>query len=184
MKEHKSKYSRKSRRLKDWNYSNYGYYFITICTKNRKCIFGEIFNDSMELSGEGLVAETHLSEINQQFTFAEVDGFVVMPNHIHAILIINEDAINRASKGVTKNIGGFAGGKNPMLNNNVSKIIRWYKGRVTYEISKTNPSFAWQANFHDHIIRNDNAYQKIYNYVCNNPLLWNQDTFNPINNSL
>ncbi|MCF6319197.1 MAG: hypothetical protein L3J83_07965 [Proteobacteria bacterium] len=181
MEKHKGKYSSKSRRLKGWNYGGSGYYFITICTKNHKCFFGKIIKDSMRLSKEGLTAEQYLIEISQHSPFVELNNFVVMPNHVHAILIMNVDAINRASTRVAKNTGGFAGNNNPMLNNNISKIVRWYKGRVTFEIRKTNPNFSWQTNYHDHIIRHEKSYLEISEYINNNPLKWSLDRFNPIN---
>ena len=102
-----------------------------------------------------------------------------MPNHIHTILIMNADAINRATTQDIHNIGGVAGALNPMLNTNISRIIRWYKGRVTYEVRKLNSGFSWQKNYHDHIIRDEKGYQKNYDYVNNNPLKWSLDKFNP-----
>ena len=185
MKEHKSKYSRKSRRLKNWNYTDNGYYFITICTQGRKCFFGKIINESMIHSSKGIVAEKYLTGIGEQFPFVKTDKFVVMPNHIHVILSMNnssdQNAINRVT---TTSTGGFSRNNNPMLNNGISKVVRWYKGRVTFEIRKTNPNFSWQSNYHDHVIRNEKSYLEIYEYITNNPLKWSLDRFNPINQSL
>jgi len=73
--------------------------------------------------------------------------------------------------------GGITGNKNPMLNNNLSRIIRWYKGRVTFESHKIHHGFAWQSRFHDHIIRNDESFQRISNYIKNNPSKWSEDKF-------
>ena len=91
------------------------------------------------------------------------------------------DAINRVSTGgglETKNdIGGFAKQKNPMLNENISRVIRWYKGRVCFESRKKNTEFAWQPRFHDHIIRNTQSYEKIKNYIIENPSKWTDDKF-------
>jgi REP element-mobilizing transposase RayT len=75
------------------------------------------------------------------------------------------------------NIGGSTGDKNPMLHDNISRIIRWYKGRCSFEIRKNNPQFAWQSRFYDHIIRTDESYQKIHNYIENNVSNWNLDQF-------
>lgn len=72
----------------------------------------------------------------------------------------------------TKVVGGFSGNKNPMINKNLSTIIRWYKGRVTFESRKTHADFAWQSRFYDHIIRNDNEHQRITDYIINNPVKW------------
>jgi putative transposase len=76
-----------------------------------------------------------------------------------------------------ENVGGFSGDKNPMLNNNVSKIIRWYKGRCSFECRQINPNFGWQSRFHDHIIRNSKSYETIQNYILENPLKWENDKF-------
>ncbi|MBK7849604.1 MAG: transposase [Bacteroidetes bacterium] len=77
----------------------------------------------------------------------------------------------------TKKIGGITGDKNPMIHNNISRIIRWYKGRSTFEMRKINPHFAWQPRFHDHIIRNQFAFDRIQKYIANNPLNWKEDRF-------
>ena len=87
------------------------------------------------------------------------------------------DAINRVSTDETaKQPGGVTGDKNPMLHENLSRIIRWYKGRVTYESAKLHADFAWQARFHDHIIRNEESFQHIRSYIAGNPASWEEDT--------
>jgi REP element-mobilizing transposase RayT len=74
-------------------------------------------------------------------------------------------------------IGGVTGAKNPMLYDNLSRIIRWYKGRCSFDIRKTHPDFEWQARFHDNIIRDETQYQRIKSYIINNPLKWSEDKF-------
>ena len=74
-----------------------------------------------------------------------------------------------------KKIGGFAGNKNPMITDNLSRIMRWNKGRTAFESRKINSGFTWQTRFHDHIIRNDEEYQRIANYIDNNPANWGVD---------
>lgn len=75
-------------------------------------------------------------------------------------------------------IGGFAGENNPMLVDNISRIIRWYKGRCTFEIRKINPNFGWHPRFHDHIIRNSESFERIQNYIEENPVRWEENKFN------
>ena len=88
------------------------------------------------------------------------------------------DAMNRVSTVNTpKKIGGFAGNKNPMLHKNISRIIRWYKGRCSFEIHKIHHAFDWQPSFHDHIIRDPRSFENIQNYIANNPANWNKDKF-------
>ncbi len=129
----------------------------------------------MQLNEMGLLAEKYWMEIPKQFPYVELGNFVVMPNHTHGILIIN----NRSSIGLTRAEinGGFAGSKNPMINDNISRIIRWYKGRCSFEIRKIHADFNWQSRFHDHIIRNTQSFETIQNYIVNNPKNWEKDKF-------
>lgn len=149
--------------------------FNTICTKNRKHFFGEIVDVKMILSNERKLEEKYCQEISKQFSYVTLDEFVIMPDRIHGILIIKHfdtesDAINRVS--LKSNSGGICHINNPMLDNNVSRIIRWYKGRITIDPRKNNPNFAWQSLFYDHIFRNENALFYIRRYIKNNPKIW------------
>lgn len=93
---------------------------------------------------------------------------------------MHKDAMNRVSTDNPDSTehGSATGLKNPMLSEGLSKIIRWYKGRVSYESKKIHADFTWQARFHDHIIRNDESFQKIKDYINNNPIDWADDKFN------
>ena len=235
-----NKYRIPSARLQTWDYANNGNYFITICTQNRHHFFGTIQNQEMQLSEIGKLAVQFWLEIPNHFPFIELGNFVVMPNHVHGILIINHsvetrfiasnennnetrciasnnneprfiasnennnapryiapnennneplciapnDINNNKNNNETRliaslqgNIGGFSGNKNPMINDNISKIIRWYKGRCSFECRKINPNFGWQTRFHDHIIRNAKSFDTIQNYIFENPLNWKNDKF-------
>ena len=208
-----NKYRIPSSRLQTWDYGTNGAYFITICTQNREHFFGVVQNGTMQLSETGKIAEQLWIEIPNQFPFIELGNFVVMPNHVHGILIINKivspsvETRLIASKNIesidiketrliaSKNIesidnketrliaslpnknGGFSGDKNPMLNDTISKIIRWYKGRCTFECRKINSDFSWQSRFHDHIIRNSKSFDIIQNYIFENPMNWEKDKF-------
>lgn len=186
----KNKYRISSTRLQNWDYGSNGAYFITICTKNRKHYFGEIKNKEMQLTKIGKLAETYWMEIPEHFPFVTLGNFVIMPNHVHGILIIDRSASDDEVKtrlvktrliaspqAGSQQAGGITGNKNPMLHENIARIIRWYKGRCTYEIRKINSAFAWQSLFHDHIIRNAKAFDTIQNYIANNPEKWDEDTF-------
>ncbi len=218
-----NKYRIPSARAEWWDYGNNAAYFITICTQNREHFFGRIVaNPSSHLvpgTGYGVVPETRLIaslhadgfpqlipsplgtialacwlEIPQHFPFVRLDAFVVMPNHVHGILVIDKppvetrfiaspDLIASLPPPVTvaapppENPGGFAGDKNPMLNDNLSRIIRWYKGRTSHEARKVRAGFAWQSRYHDHIIRSARAYRHISSYILNNPARWQDDRF-------
>src|SRR3990172_963468 len=146
---YKGKYRIESTRLKEWDYSSSGYYFVTICTKNQECVFGRIADGKMVLTRIGNIVKLE----NQHC----------------------RDAINGVSTRA----------HNPMLSgNSLSKIIRWYKGRCTFEVNKIQNTihFAWQPRFYDHIIRNEKLLQKIREYIHNNPLKWGIDENNPVLN--
>lgn len=198
-----NKYRISSARLQSWDYSKNGAYFITICTQNREHFFGKIVNQEMQLYELEKLAQQFWLEIPNYFPFIELGNFVVMPNHVHGILIINnpvetrfiasDNEINHEINFVIeketrliaslqekisdKNIGGFSGNKNPMLQHNISKIIRWYKGRCSYESRKIDSNFGWQSRFYDHIIRNSKSFDTIQNYIIENPLKWENDKF-------
>ena len=178
MEKYKGKYRIPSARLQTWDYGNNGMYFITICTQNRAHYFGEITDFEMKLSEIGIIAEKYWYEIPEHFPFVHLGEFVVMPNHVHGIIIIDNPVDGDINANVetrliaslppasppnaeTKIPGGITGHKNPMIQENISRIMRWYKGRCSFEIRKINPDFEWQPRFHDHIIRNNESFEHI-----------------------
>lgn len=193
MKKFRNKYRIPSARAQWWDYGWNGAYFITICTQNREYFFGDITcKDAIHcvsLSPMGEIANSYWYEIPNHFPFVELGDFVVMPNHVHGIVVINKPVETRLIASLQSQsqsqsqpqppikTGGFAGNKNPMIHENISKIIRWYKGRCSFEIRKFHTGFAWQPRFHDHIIRNDAEYQRISDYIKNNPQNWTKDKF-------
>ena len=107
-------------------------------------------------------------------TLNKTDGFDFDHNNTDGIVDQNE---TRLIASLQVKSGGFSADKNPMLNHTISKTIRWYKGRCSFECRKYDPNFGWQSRFHDHIIRNANAFENIQNYITNNPAKWKEDTF-------
>lgn len=184
----KEKYRIPSVRLKNWDYSSSGWYYVTICIYQKRCYFGEIRNKKMILSKIGELAEKFWLEIPKHFKNVLLDEHIVMPNHIHGIIVIKyqikscRDVINHVS---TKNNHVSTKNKfkniSPMGKNNLGEIIRWYKGRVTYEIRKINLKFLWQSRFYEHIIRDEKSLNEIREYTKNNPLKWEEDEENPKN---
>ena len=197
----KNKYRVQSNRLQGYDYGTNGYYFVTICTQNRVHYFGEIINAKMQLSEIGKIAEKFWLDIPNHYLFVILDQFVIMPNHIHGILIFNKnngpslgkDAIYRVSSlssstsndnlftidDISKN-GGITHIHNPMLHANLGHVIRWFKGRVSFE-SRSYLNFAWLGRFHDRIIRDDDGFEAIRKYIFNNPQNWDEDEFNDKN---
>jgi len=239
-----NKYRIQSARLQFWDYGNDGAYFITLCTNDREHYFGKISGGTMILNGAGKLAERFWNEIQNHFPFTELDRFVIMPNHVHGILIINREvayrydnitwngidtgsgngygdtmgngndtggpngdgdttgngntmknvieignvetrliaSLQKQSPGIPQSQpekpGGFAGNKNPMFHRNISRIIRWYKGRCSFEINKIHPVFAWQPRFYEHIIRDAAEWDRIRKYITNNPANWKEGKSN------
>jgi len=183
MKETDKKYRDESIRLKNWDYSSPGAYFITICTKKREEYLGHIFDGKMILSHSGKIAHTIWHEIPKHFQNATLDAFVVMPDHIHGIIIINVICRDVASvcrdvacNVPTNNVNTNANA-NPMSiispkPGSLSTIIRSYKSAVTRICNNKSLPFAWQARFYDHIIRNNISMERIRQYIQNNPVRW------------
>lgn len=171
-KKFKGKYRTDTLRLQNWDYGSNASYFITFCTNDRKHFFGEIENKEMLLSPMGNIAHSLFMEIPDRFPYTKIDAMVIMPNHVHGVLTINKKSYQDTPREIPKGGGGVTKEKNPMFHQNISRVIRWYKGRGTFECRKINPNFGWQSRFYDHIIRNSFAYHNIVKYIIENPENW------------
>lgn len=182
MKKYNNKYRIESVRLKNWDYRNNGAYFITINTGNRKHFFGEIINSEMQLSPIGEYAQNFWMEIPKHFPFVELGNFVVMPNHTHGILIINNvKSLHCYDMDKSLHCNDSTGNQyfsdiSPK-SGSISTIVRSYKSVVSKHARLLNPEFNWQPKFHDHIIRNSESFERIQNYIENNPSNWKEDKF-------
>ncbi|MCR9016961.1 transposase [Aquiflexum gelatinilyticum] len=243
---YKNKYRTESFRAKWWDYTWNAAYFVTICTLNRRHYFGKVSNGKMILSGAGVLADVFWYEIKNHHKYVELDAFVVMPNHIHGILIINKpdekreeekndfgkedqrkeengknysryqedgDFRNQDKDGDSRNLDkegdsstvvacndstldfsstrGFLKGKeSPIITefsqhmaaispkkDSLPSILRSYKSAVTKHANRLGFEFGWQSKYHDHIIRDEGAYQRIAQYIENNPSKWKEDGF-------
>jgi len=193
---YKDKYRISTTRLQNWDYGWNASYFVTLCTQNRIHYFGEIVDGKMQLSEIGKFAEKYWYEIPKHFPFVKLDAFVVMPNHIHGIIIIDKKSTtamietqNLASQQIpekvkTQNLASQrrtsqreASQRFGPQSKNLASIIRGYKIGVTKDAKKIDTLWQWQARYYDHIIRNDKAYQNIKEYIINNPKKWNDDKF-------
>ena len=156
--------------------------FVTICTQNREHHFGEVIAGEMKLSPIGEVAhsEWHLTPGLRPDMNLALGEFVVMPNHIHGMVIIGENEYNsQAFDGKGTNTNTPATPKNQFgpQRKNLASIMRGYKSAVTTYARKNEINFAWQSRFHDHIIRSQDDYERISAYIVNNPKNWVQDKF-------
>ena len=186
-----NKYRIASARLPNWDYRSSGAYFITICTAGREHYFGEIKNGKMHLSNLGVIADIFWHEIPARKSIVKLGEYVIMPNHMHGILIIDETNPT-STKSPKNNIKTTDSSIRPNPNppqkneimsqkspksNSVSTIIRSYKSAVTKHANRLDIPNGWQSRFHDHIIRDDAAYQRISTYIKNNPKNWRDDKF-------
>ena len=179
MKYNSDSHHRRSIRLKGYDYSNNGYYFITICSKNRECIFGNLIvgallacaQDRIELSIAGKIVDKHWNNIPNEYENIYLDEYIIMPNHIHGIVIIDKDNGAQASSAPT-----------------ISQIMRSFKSKSGIEYLKhikdndlNLSGKLWQRNYYEHIIRDENELEQIRTYIVNNPIKWNEDNDNPEN---
>jgi putative transposase len=172
MKYNPEKHHRRSIRLKGYDYTRSGGYFITICTHQKSCLFAAIANKQLVLNRFGHLASECWQAIPQHFPGVELDEFIVMPNHIHGILIMTN---NRQAMALPNPYQGKFGKPIP---GSISIIIGSFKSAVSKQINILRNSkgvLVWQRNYYEHIIRDDESLNRIRNYIINNPLAWKND---------
>lgn len=170
---------KKQYRYKNYDYTQNGFYFVTICTKDKKMFFGEIENGKIKLSDVGLIAEKFWLEIPSHFLFVKLHKFVIMPDHMHGIVEI-DNGRNAPRRDPTEKCN-FAG-IHPLVKNSLSSIINHFKGNVKRYCNKNNFGyFIWQSRFHDRIIRNEKELEGASQYIINNPSKWELEKNNPEN---
>ncbi len=195
-----NRHNRRSLRLKNYDYSRSGAYFITICCANRESRFGKVETGKMILNEFGVIANEEWVKLQERFLNFELDIFQIMPNHIHGIIILNdrhtadpsgagftpaqsEDGIGKGNKDEDKPGRATARVAPTGTNPTIGKIIGAYKSLVSnkcLEIYKSKNEIMgklWQRNYWEIIIRNDRSYQNIASYIINNPKNWNEDKF-------
>ncbi len=190
---------RRSIRLKGYDYSQAGLYFITICCQDRACRFGEIVGAGftpaqMVMNEYGNIAYNEWIKLPERFTNFELDVFQIMPNHMHGIIVLkdvvgatlavardDDDAVARDN---TVGDGDIGAGASPAPTSaTISDIVGAYKSLVAngcLEIYKSKNEMMgklWQRNYYEHIIRNEQSYQTISDYIINNPAKWAEDKF-------
>ena len=167
---------RRSIRLEGYDYSRAGAYFVTVCTNNREYLFGNIVNDEAVLSEYGKIVENVWCNLTDHYQNIKMDKFIVMPNHIHGIIILMDmDDVGAGFKPAPTGL---------MKYYPLSEIIRAFKtfsARHVNELRKTQGISVWQRNYHEHIVRNENELNRIREYIMNNPLRWQYDRENPDN---
>jgi len=198
---HPEKHSRRSTRLKGYDYASPGWYFVTICTHNRACLFGQINDGKMILNKSGRIARDQWQNTESIRDNVLLDAFIIMPNHLHGIVQITGSNNNTgADSAGAYNVGAYRDTPlhyTPLRNNKpthqsefrspsntLGAIVRGYKSAVTTRINMKNNTpgrKVWQRNYHNHIIRDNQSLERIRHYVRNNPRHWKKDENNPKN---
>ena len=183
--------NRKPIRLKNYNYFEPGDYFVTICTQDGECLFGEIVDGIMVLNKIGKIIEEEVLNIPHKYPNTQIDIYSIMPNHIHFILSIlcEEDIGGDCRGGVSPPLqenGLMPGGETPPLRRKpaLGQMIAYFKYQSTKEINliSENPgNKIFQRNYYETIITNQQSYDEIYTYIESNPQLWDRDRNNPKN---
>jgi putative transposase len=192
---------RRSIRLKGYDYTQPGAYFVTICTYDRECLFGNVAEEKMILNEFGMIVERQWRQIPRLFPNALLDEFMMMPNHLHGVVMIHENGvvgakhpgphIGNASISVTGDASplqpqpthkkypifphGTVAGSFPAMIQNFLSITT----RKINRIRKTPGEKLWQRNYFEHIIRNEKKLNRIREYIRNNPAKWTEDRDNP-----
>jgi len=202
------KHHRRSVRLKGYDYESPGWYYVTICTHDRNFLFGEIVESQMRPSSTGEIAQKCWNEIPRHCPRATLDVSIVMPNHLHGIIVIGGDTpsegtgtLRRASTKSASSPGRDTPWRVPTtvrreafgkpVPGSLATLLRLFKQAVTVQVRAHVgppdgvgarhgvPLQVWQDNFYEHIIRNEKELNRIREYICNNPLRWPYDSENP-----
>lgn len=191
MKFDSQKHHRRSIRLKDYDYSQAGAYYVTINVQNRECLFGEIVNDEMVLNEAGMMVIEQWLALLERFPNIELDVYQIMPNHFHGIIVIIEpvgatlvvaqemdaqnfvDALNnRASTRPAPTLGDMIGAFKSITTNEYIKGVDNKNWKQFYKR-------LWQRNYYEHVIRDENDLNRIRDYIQSNPMNWDEDEENP-----
>ena len=190
-KKFKETYRIRTNRLKDWDYTSEGMYFITICTKGKVRWFGEIEKGIMKYSDIGLIVKEEWSKNEEVRKNISLDAFIVMPNHIHGIIHVKEriskpvgnesnSFVETPRRGVsTTDEKNLAESKKRPLNwhkNSIGSIINQFKSISTKQIRKIDPDFHWQSRFHDRLIRSKAELQNVQKYIRESVANWEKDS--------
>ena len=174
---------RKPNRLKGYNYRRAGAYFVTIVVQGRLCLFGDIVGEEMKLNDAGNMIRRTWDALPQRFPNIRIDTFIVMPNHIHGIIVINPPNHMRA----TTRVAPTAHGRDIVPVPSLGDMVGAYKSLTTLEYTRgVNAEMwtpfegkLWQRNYYEHIVRNDESLTRIRRYILDNPAQWAFDQENP-----
>ncbi len=176
----RNKHRRRSIRLQGFDYSQAGAYFVTICTQERVCLFGDVLDGHVRLNDAGRIVEQCWLAMPIHFPDAVLDAFVVMPNHVHGIVIIIDRTVGAKNFSPLPRKDAKVRTPNRSPSKTIGSIVRGFKIGVTkwFRESRVTEK-VWQRNYYEHIIRDEEALSRIRQYVNNNPMQWAYDRENP-----
>lgn len=182
------RHHRRSIRLRNYDYTQAGAYFVTICVQHRESLFGEIIGGKMHPNDAAHMVAHWFAELEHKFHDIECDAFVCMPNHVHFIVInVGADPHNRPDIPPSRQTQTGQTRRSAPTGPPLSEVIQWFKSMTTNAyirgVKQNNwqpfPGKLWQRNYWDHIIRNETELHRIREYIHNNPALWKQDRLHP-----
>ena len=161
-----SKHRRRSIRLQGYDYPRAGAYFVTVCTQTRVCLFEDVVDGSMRLSDAGRIIQTTWDDLPNYYPNIELDEFVIMPNHVHGIIVI---AVGAGLKPAPTKRHGLP---------EILRALKTFSARRINEMRNTPGASVWQRNYYEHIIPDDGSLNKIREYIVNNKMQWALDREN------
>ncbi len=174
---------RRSIRLRGYDYAQAGFYFVTICVRDRECMFGETVDNDVRLSKYGTLVAQAWEDLPNHYPHIELDRFVVMPNHFHGIVVLTPVGVGLESAHSDVRSTVRAGLKPaPTKRHGLPEIVRGFKtfsARRINEIRQTPGTSVWQRNYYEHVIRDESDYNRIAEYIANNPQRWVEDSLHP-----
>lgn len=182
------KHHRRSIRLRGYDYSSEGAYYVTIVAQRRECLFGEIVDGKMHLNEYGEIVQKWWNEIPIHFPNVELGAFIIMPNHVHGIIYIIEERRGEVlsphddPNNNNLNANNKGGETPPLRKPTLGQIVAYFKYQSTKEMNKIETPNAitrfWQRNYYEHIIRNEKELQQKTDYILDNPSRWDEDEEN------
>ena len=158
------KHNRRSIRLKGYDYSRPGAYFVTVCIHDRESLFGEITSRVMHLNDMGLIAQRTCFDLPRHYLHVVLDAMVIMPNHLHGVIVLTEDdEADKPRQGLPEIVRGF----------------KSYSARRINALRQTPGLPVWQRNYYEHIVRDQEDWERIRDYIQINPQEWDRDLENP-----
>lgn len=170
------RHKRRSIRLPGYDYSQAGAYYITVCTRDRKCLFGHLADGQMQLNDFGQVVQSVWVGLRQFCQDIELDAFVIMPNHIHGVIAIHDPvgAIHESPSHARQGVQGRR-----MLLSKIVGRLKMVSAKQINALCGSPGQPLWQRNYYEHIVRDEEALNRIRQYIADNPAQWEFDHENP-----